>query len=180
MSPTHKLVQRLRSLASAFDIAKLEIRTAPQPGLRAEAWRRWMGFFRRRKFVHFLQVGRWFQGLQNFLVKEKFRRLTKEKHLKKKTNSMTLGFLKKFIFPWCRFLKGTLVVGFGGESSLIFTKGRKINPHGIHWKMGTTQMKGYCWRNPAPVGRQFIPLFTRFIHSRWCRMSSINSIKQAA
>ena len=129
--------------------------------------------------VHFLQVWSMFPRIAEFFWWRKNYADWQRKNIWKK-NCLTLGFLKKFIFPWCRFLKGTLVVGFGGESSLIFTKGRKINPHGIHWKMGSTQMKGYCWRNPAPVGRQFIPLFTRFIHSRWCRMSSINSIKQAA
>ena len=30
-------------------------------------------------------------------------------------------------------------------------------------------------RNPAPVDRLFVPLFTGFIHPRWCRISAINS-----
>ena len=36
----------------------------------------------------------------------------------------------------------------------------------------------YCWwfRNLAPVDLVNIPLFTRFIHPSWCRISSINSL----
>ena len=52
------------------------------------------------------------------------------------------------------------------------------------WSYGPLLIAGSCrpcdtvdGGNPAPVDRWFIPLFTRvYIHPRWCRISSINSM----
>ena len=46
-------------------------------------------------------------------------------------------------------------------------------------KRGTTNKKtnkhSVDGRNPAPVDMENLPLFSRFIHLRWCRTSSIHS-----
>ena len=46
------------------------------------------------------------------------------------------------------------------------------------WPLWMMPLGSYCWwfRNPAPVDAVDIPVFIGFIHPRWCRISSINSM----
>ena len=52
-----------------------------------------------------------------------------------------------------------------------FWKHPYLSCQGINWNTRNT-VDG---RNPAPVDMVNIPLFTWFLHPRWCRISSINS-----
>ena len=60
------------------------------------------GELRMRKIRWFPSGFRCFQGLQKFLVKEKLRHW-QGKTSEKEQKLLDFGFLKKFIFLWCRF-----------------------------------------------------------------------------